>query len=87
MEQSTRPAFTGISITAITLGAVGLLIVIVLFPAAKIVGAVLGAAAVIVGVLAAVNARRAGAPWVAPVVGAVFGLVAVVWMLIVAATL
>lgn len=86
MGQQRPPAINGTTITAITLGVIGLLMVIVLFPGAKVVGALLGAGAIVVGGLAAVNARRAGVSLVLPLVGAALGLVAVVWMIVVAAT-
>lgn len=77
MGQS-RATVSGSTVTAITLGVVGLLMVLLLFPAAKVVGALLGVAAIIVGGFSAANARRAGGSWVAPVVGVGAGVVAVV---------
>lgn len=83
---STRPAIGGTAITAIALGAVGLLTVIALIPALKVLGLLLGLAAAIVGGLAAVNARRAGGSIVAPAVGAGLGVLALVWAAVFFAT-
>ncbi|WP_279367313.1 hypothetical protein [Microbacterium testaceum] len=78
-----RPApVSGIGITAIALGAVSLLGVLILFPGLKIIFSLVGVAAVIVGVLAAMNARRTGGQWIAPAVGAALGAVALVAMIV-----
>ncbi len=81
---NARPQSTisGTAITSITLGASGLLLVIVFIPGLKLLGLLLGIAALLVGAFGFVNARRSGGAVIWPAVGASLGLVAVIAFLI-----
>lgn len=81
---NARPQSTisGTAITAVTLGAIGVLLVVIAIPGLKLIGLLLGFAALLVGAFGFVNARRSGGAIVWPAAGVLLGLLAVIAFLI-----
>ncbi|MDY0830658.1 hypothetical protein SK224_16095 [Microbacterium sp. BG28] len=77
-----KAVIPGSAIASITLGALGLVAVLLLIPGLKVLGLLLAVAAVIVGVLGAVNARRSGGPSVASWIGVALGVTSVVYFVV-----
>lgn len=78
----SRSVISGTAITALVLGVIGLIVVAFLIPGLKVIGLLLAIAAVIVGALGAVNARRAGNSAALALIGAALGLVAAIYFVI-----